>query len=190
MTKNSFKFTDAHNKEAKQIIAQYPKGRERSAILALLDIAQRQNQGHLGRECIEYVADMIKTPHIRAYEVASFYTMFNLEPVGKYHIQICGTTPCWLRGAEEIKEACKKTLKIDIGETSKDKMFTLSEVECLGACVNAPMVQINDNYYEDLNPKIMKEIITKLKNGEKVKVGTQADRLNSAPIESKEAKNA
>jgi NADH-quinone oxidoreductase subunit E len=108
---------------------------------------------------------MLEMPYIRAYEVASFYSMFNLKPVGKYHIQICGTTPCWLRGAEDIKHACEKTLKIKCKETTKDGLFTLSEVECLGACVNAPVVQINDDYYEDLTVESINEVIKKLKKG-------------------------
>ena len=181
-SKTTFVFNKENAKRAKEVIAHYPEGRQRSAIIALLDLAQRQNDGWLSREVIEYVADMLSTPYIRAYEVATFYTMFNLAPVGKHHIQVCGTTPCWLRGAADIMHACEKSLGIKAKETTKDGLFTLSEVECLGACVNAPMVQINDDYYEDLSPEIMKDIIAKIKNGEKVKVGSQIDRQTSAPV--------
>lgn len=186
MAKNkseSFSFTKANLERATEIISHYPQGRERSAIIGLLDIAQRQNNGWLSKEVIEYVADMLKTPYIRAYEVASFYTMFNLKPVGKYHIQVCGTTPCWLRGAADIMQTCEKTLGIKNKETTKDGIFTLSEVECLGACVNAPAVQINDDYYEDLSPDLMQSIIAQLKDGKKIKVGSQINRQNSAPVE-------
>ncbi len=127
---------------------------------------------------------MLETPYMRAYEVASFYTMFNLKPVGKYHVQVCGTTPCWLRGAADIMESCEKELGIKCKNTTEDGMFTLSEVECMGACVNAPMAQINDDYYEDLTPELMQDILAKLKNGEKIKVGSQIGRQTSAPVTS------
>jgi NADH-quinone oxidoreductase subunit E len=124
---------------------------------------------------------MLDTPYIRAYEVATFYTMFNLAQIGKYHIQVCGTTPCWLRGASDIMKACEKELGVKCKGTTTDGTFTLSEVECLGACVNGPMIQINDDYYEDLSPEIVLEIISKLRNGEKIIAGPQINRLNSAP---------
>lgn len=162
----NFEFNKENISKAKEIIAKYPEGRQRSAILPLLDLAQRQNGGWLSQKAIEYVADLLEIAHIRALEVASFYTMFNLKPIGKYHIQVCGTTPCWLRGAEDIMKTCSKKLGIKKGETSKDKLFTLSEVECLGACVNAPMMQINDDYFEDLTSEKIEEILNKLiKNG-------------------------
>lgn len=176
-----FEFTEANLKKAQEIIARYPEGREKSAILPLFDIAQRQNNGWLSQVVIEYVADLIHLPYIRAYEVASFYSMFNLNSVGKYHIQVCGTTPCWLRGADDIMNLCKSKLNIEKGETTTDNMFTLSEVECLGACVNAPMVQINDDYYEDLTPEIMTSIIEDLVEGKKIKHGSQNGRKGSAP---------
>jgi NADH dehydrogenase (ubiquinone) flavoprotein 2 len=169
--------------KAKAIIAKYPEGRERSAILPLFDIAQRQNNGWLSTPAIEHVAELLNLPYIRAYEVATFYTMFNLKPVGKHHIQICGTTPCWLRGADKIKSACQEALNIKCGETTSDGMFTLSEVECLGACVNAPMVQINDDYFEDLDAESMNMIITNLQEGKKIKVGSQIGRQCSAAAE-------
>lgn len=183
MTKASFIFTDDNLIKARAIIKNYPEERERSAILALLDLAQRQNNGYLTHEAIEYVADFLSMPYIRAYEIATFYTMFNLKPVGKYHIQLCGTTPCWLRGAGDVMDACKKELGIETKETTKDGIFTLSEVECIGACVNAPVAQINDDYYEDLSPEIMVDLIKKLRNGQKVKPGSQIGRMNSAAIE-------
>ncbi len=163
MTKKTFSFTKENLSMAKAIIKKYPEGKQRSAVLPLLDMAQRQNGGWLSVDVIEYVADMLEMHYMRAYEVASFYSMFNLKPVGKYHIQICGTTPCWLRGAEDIKHACEKTLKIKCKETTKDGLFTLSEVECLGACVDAPVVQINDDYYENLTPESMEKVIKGLK---------------------------
>ena len=176
MSAKKFKFTASNLRQAKNIIAQYPEHRQKSAILPILDLAQRQNENYLNSKVIEYVADMLDVAYIKAYEVASFYTMFNLKPVGKYHIQICGTTPCWLKGADQIKSICKKKLKIGLGETSNDNMFTLSEVECLGACVNAPMLQINDDYYEDLGEESMERIIDDLKSGKPLTVGSQNGR--------------
>lgn len=184
MTKNTFAFSQENIAKAREIIKNYPPKRQRSAILPLLEIAQRQNLGWLSPEAIEYVADFLEMPYIKAFEVASFYTMFNLKPVGKYHIQICGTTPCWLRGADKIMQSCEKELKIKCKETTSDNNFTLSEVECLGACVNAPVVQINDDYYEDLSEESMVNLIKQLKSGEKPKVGSQIDRLNSAQVKS------
>jgi len=158
-----FVFNKENLKKAKEIIAKYPEGRQKSGMLPLLDMAQRQNGGWLSVPAIEYVANYISEPYMRAYEVASFYTMYNLKPVGKYHIQVCGTTPCWLRGAGDIMESCEKLTKTKCGETSKDGLFTISEVECLGACVNAPIVQINDDYYEDLDSKKLGSLIKELK---------------------------
>jgi NADH-quinone oxidoreductase subunit E len=178
-----FEFTKSNLDKAKEIIAKYPEGRQRSAILPLFDLAQRQNDGWLSTAAIEHVAKLLDLPYIRAYEVATFYTMYNLKPVGKHHIQVCGTTPCWLRGADKILTACQDTLGIKKGETTKDGMFTLSEVECLGACVNAPMVQINDDYFEDLTIESMAEIIQSLQEGRKVRVGSQTGRQCSAAAE-------
>lgn len=158
-----FEFNKTNILEAKKIISKYPEGRERSAILPLLDLAQRQNGGWLSKAAIEYVADMINTPYIRAYEVVTFYTMFNTKPVGKYHLQVCGTTPCWLRGAADVMKACEKHLKIKCGETTEDQKFTLSEVECLGACINAPIVQINDDFFEDATSENIVEKLNSLK---------------------------
>ena len=161
--KEEFVFDKESLKKAKEIVAKYPEGRQNSAMLPLLDLAQRQNDGWLSVAAIECVANYISEPFMRAYEVATFYTMYNTKPVGKYHIQVCGTTPCWLRGSDDIMKSSEKHTKTKRGETSEDGLFTISEVECLGACVNAPIVQINDDYYENLDDKKMQEIIKDLK---------------------------
>jgi NADH-quinone oxidoreductase subunit E len=184
--KQTFTFTAANLKKAKEIIAKYPKGRQRSATLPLLDLAQRQNDDNwLPQDALDYIADMLELAPIKVYEVASFYTMFNLKPVGKNHIQVCRTTPCWLRGSDMVTKTCKDKLGIDLGETTKDGKFTLTEVECLGACVNAPMIQINDDYFEDLTKESMEEIIDDLSAGKKIKIGSQTGRQCSAPVEVK-----
>ena len=160
----NFSFDKKNLSLAEDIIKKYPPEGKRSAILPLLDLAQRQNGGWLPVPAIEYVANMLDMPYMRAYEVATFYTMFNLKPVGKNHIQVCTTTPCWLRGSDDIMKTCKEKLGIKDKEVTKDQKFSLMEIECLGACVNAPVVQINDDYYEDLTPKKMEAIIDKLQN--------------------------
>jgi NADH-quinone oxidoreductase E subunit len=175
----SFSFTSKNLKEAKKHIEKYPEGRQASAVIPLLEISQRQNDNWLPIAAMEHVAEILSMPQIRVMEVATFYTMFNLAPVGKHHIQLCGTTPCWLRGADDIKNLCKKKLGIDLGETTKDKLFTLTEVECLGSCANAPMIQINDDTYEDLDVKSMTNIIDNLSQGKKVKKGSQTGRKSS-----------
>lgn len=177
----TFDFTKENKVKIKEFIAKYPKGREQSAILSLLYLAQGQNDGWIPIAAMDEIAKILSIAYIRVYEVASFYSMFNLKPVGKYHIQICGTTPCWLRGSDEIKNICKAKLNIEIGETTSDNKFTLSEVECLGACSNAPMVQINDDYYEDLTAEIMDRILDDLAKDQKVKIGSQTGRSGSAP---------
>ncbi|RTK93014.1 MAG: NADH-quinone oxidoreductase subunit NuoE [Rickettsiales bacterium] len=159
----SFSFNSENQIKVKEIIAKYPAGRQKSAMLPLLDLAQRQNGGWLSVASMEHVAEVISEPYMRVYEVATFYTMYNLKPVGKYHIQVCGTTPCWLRGAHDVIKTCETFTGAKCGSTSEDKMFTLSEVECLGACRNAPMMQINDDFYEDLDDAKIKEIINTLK---------------------------
>ena len=176
-----FSFTAENAQRAETICARYPEGRKASATIALLDLAQRQNGGWLSPEAIEYVAQYLDVAPIRIYEVASFYSMFNMKPVGKYFIQVCRTTPCWLRGSDGITEACKKKLGVGLREVSDDGLFSVIEVECLGACANAPMAQINDHYYEDLTPERMVEIIDRLRAGEDVPVGSQTGRLSSAP---------
>lgn len=174
--KNSkFNFNKENIQKAEEIVAKYPEGRQKSAVLPLLDLAQRQNDGWLSVDAIEYVADYILEPYMRVYEVASFYSMFYLKPVGKHHIQVCGTTPCWLRGAADILKTCEDHIGIKCGSTSEDGNFTISEVECLGACVNAPLVQINDDYYEDLTPEKMRSIIDDISNKAVKKKGKKSE---------------
>ncbi|MGI9461523.1 MAG: NADH-quinone oxidoreductase subunit NuoE [Alphaproteobacteria bacterium] len=185
MTKE-FQFTPENLTLIKNAIAKYPKGREASAVLALLDLAQRQighdtGQSMVTNQAIEKIATILQMPFIRVYEVASFFTMVNLKPVGKYHIQLCGTTPCMLAGSEKILEAVKNFLHIKKGETTKDGLFTLNEVECLAACCNAPMVQINDDYYEDLTPESIVSILQELSKGKTPKTGSQTGRKSSEP---------
>ncbi len=178
----SFAFTPENRAKAEAHIAKYPKGRQASAVLALLDLAQRQAGGWLPRAAIEHVAGLLAMPAIRAYEVASFYSMLSLKPVGKHLVQLCRTTPCWLRGSDAVRDACKRKLGIAIGETTAGGSFTLVEVECLGGCVNAPVVQINDDLYEDLTAERMEEILTLLQRGEAVPYGVQIERQFSAPV--------
>src|ERR1700750_2026124 len=179
-----FAWTAANAKQVAKIMARYPKGREHSAIMPLLDLAQRQvgaetnTQGWLPVPVIEYCAAACGMPYIRALEVVSFYTMYNMAPVGRYHVQVCGTTPCMLRGSDDVLHGCyKKGLRK--GATTPDGLFTLTEVECLGACVNAPMVQINDDNYEDLTPETLSKVLDELAAGRQPKIGPQVDRLNS-----------
>lgn len=179
----NFSFNEDNLLKAQKIIKNYPEGRQRSALIPLLDLAQRQSGGWLPHSAIEYVAKFLDISFMRAYEVATFYTMFNLKPVGKFHLQVCGTTPCWLRGAKDIIKACEDSLNIKCGGVTADEKFSLVELECLGACVNAPVIQINDDFYEDLTPEIMMELIDKMKNNQELKIGSQINRKGSAPIE-------
>ncbi len=178
----AFEFNKENLNKAKKIIAKYPVGKQRSATIPLLDLAQRQNGGWLSREAMDYVADFLELPAIKVYEVASFYSMFNLKPVGQNLVQVCRTTPCWLRGADNITSACKEKLGIGLKETTSDNNFTLVEVECLGACVNGPVVQINDDYFEDLTPESIKNVLSDISTGKKVKIGSQTGRQCSAPV--------
>jgi len=182
----AFAWTPENREKAAGIIARYPAGRQHSAVLPLLDLAQRQvgaetnTQGWLPIPVMEFVGREIDMPYIRVLEVATFYTMFNLVPVGRFHVQVCGTTPCMLRGSDEVLEACyKRGLKK--GHTTDDGLFTLNEVECLGVCANAPMVQINDDNYEDLTADSMTAILDALASGQAPKPGPQVDRQTSAP---------
>ena len=181
-----FQWTPANAKIAKEIVARYPEGRQMSASIPFLDLAQRQvgemtgTQGWLPIPVIEFVARELDMPVIRVQEVASFYTMFNLAPVGKYHVQVCGTTPCMLRGSDDVLSACAKR-GLKQGHTTADGLFTLTEVECLGACANAPMVQINDDNYEDLTEDSMGAVLDALARGERPKIGPQIERQTSAP---------
>ncbi|XP_032875729.1 NADH dehydrogenase [ubiquinone] flavoprotein 2, mitochondrial [Amblyraja radiata] len=175
-----FDFTPENYKRLEVIIDSYPEGHQSAAVIPVLDLAQRQN-GWLPLSAMNKVAEILKMPTMRVYEVATFYTMFNRKPMGKHHIQICTTTPCMLCDSDSILKCIKEKLGIAIGETTPDKLFTVTEVECLGACVNAPMVQINDNYYEDLTPKDMEEIIDELKTGKIPKPGPRNGRFSCEP---------
>lgn len=174
-----FKFTGEAAKRAKTIVAKYPKGRQKSALLPLLDLAQRENGGWLSQAALNYVADYLEQPYIRVYEVATFYTMFNLKPVGEQHLQLCKTTPCWLRGSDDLVKVCKDKLGLKHGQTTEDGKFTLTEVECLGACCNAPMVQINDHFYEDLDAESFAKVLDDLQNGKQVTPGSIKGRKGS-----------
>ena len=162
-------------------LAKYPDDRKRSAVIPLLWLAQKDNGGWLSEPAMRTVADRLEMPYIRVYEVATFYTMFKLAPVGRHHLQLCGTTPCVLRGAEGLKAVCERKIGKTMAVTDDGKL-SWEEVECLGACVNAPMVQINDDYYEDLTPQTLEEIIERLRNGADVEPGPQVDRVFSEPL--------
>ncbi len=177
---DTFTFTKTNLEEAERIMARYPQGRTASAVMPLLDLAQRQ-AGWVPVAAMDTVADLLAMPRIRVYEVATFYTMFNLEPVGRYLVQVCTTTPCMLRDSDAIVEACRGRLGIDFDETTPDGLFTLKEVECLGACVNAPMVQINDDYYEDLDAGSMVAVLDALAGGDTPRPGPQGGRHASEP---------
>ena len=183
---SGFAWTDANAKAAKDIVARYPEGRQMSASIPLLDLAQRQvgaetnTQGWLPIPVMEFVAAQLDMPVIRVLEVATFYTMFNLAPVGRFHVQVCGTTPCMLRGSDDVLDACYQR-GLRKGHTTDDGLFTLTEVECLGACANAPMVQINDDNYEDLTEQSMGAILDALARGETPRPGPQIDRQTSCP---------
>jgi NADH-quinone oxidoreductase subunit E len=177
----SFVFTADNLAWAKKEIGKYPEGRQASAIVALLWRAQAQSGGWLPEAAIRYVADVLGMAHIRALEIATFYTMFNLEPVGRFYVQVCGTTPCVLRGAEDLKTVCRRRIG-EPGEVSADGTFSWIEVECLGACVNAPMLQINEDNYEDLDAEILSRILDDLAAGRTPKPGPQIDRQLSAPV--------
>jgi len=176
-----FAFTEDNQTKARAIIARYPERGRQSALLPLLQLVQEQ-EGWLSVPAMDGVAALLDLPPVRVYEVASFYTMFNLAPVGRYHLQICTNLPCMLRGSQAIVEACEGELGIRLGETTADGLFTLSEVECLGACVNAPVLSIGDDYYEDLGVEQVLAIIRALKRGERPRPGSQTGRTGSAPV--------
>ncbi|MEQ8266729.1 MAG: NADH-quinone oxidoreductase subunit NuoE [Parvibaculum sp.] len=177
----SFAFTAENAEWAKQQIAKYPEGKQASAIIPLFWRAQEQHDGWLPEPAIRYVAGMLGMDYIRALEVATFYTMFNLSPVGEHYVQLCGTTPCWLRGADELKEVCRKHIGPE-GQVSADGKFSWLEVECLGACVNAPMVQINADFFEDLDAASFERVLADLRAGKEVKPGPQNERHSSEPL--------
>ena len=181
-----FQWTPENARNAKEVIARYPEGRQQSAVIPLLDLAQRQvgaetnTQGWLPIPVMEFIARELDTSYIRVLEVATFYTMFNMHPVGRFHVQVCGTTPCMLKGSDDVLNACYKR-GLTKGHTTQDGLFTLTEVECLGACANAPMVQINDDNYEDLTEESMGAILDALAAGKSPKPGPQVARQTSCP---------
>ena len=177
----SFAFSADNKKKLKGIFAKYPEGREASAVMPLLDLAQRQNDGWLPRAAMDHVAELVGLAPMRVYEVATFYTMYNLAPIGENHLQVCTNLPCWLRGSDDVVGACEKKLGISIGETTPDGKFSLSEMECLGACVNAPMMQINDDYYEDLDETSTVAILETLQSGGTPTPGPQNSRKGCEP---------
>jgi NADH-quinone oxidoreductase subunit E len=176
----SFAFTPENKVEAEKFIVKYPEGRQASAVISLLWLAQKQNDYWLPKPAIELVGQMLDMPYIRVLEVATFYTMFNLEPVGKFYIQLCGTTPCLLRGSDDIKAILQKRVGAE-RHVSADGNFSWLEVECLGSCCNAPMVQINDDYYEDLTPENFNKLLDDLAAGRPVHIGPQNGRRTSEP---------
>ncbi len=175
---DSFAFSAENLDKAKKIIAKYPDGRQPSAVMPLLDMAQRQH-GWIPRAAMDVIAGMLDMAPIRVYEVATFYSMYNLKPVGKYLIQVCRTTPCWLRGSDSLSGFLHKKLGVGFKEFTKDGMFSVMEVECLGACCNAPMVQINDDFYEDLTPELLGQVLDDLAAGKQPKKGPQNGRRGS-----------
>ena len=176
-----FEFNENNLRMSKEIISKYPDGKQQSAVMSLLYLVQNQNQNWIPLAAMKYIAKLLNMPYIKVYEVATFYSMYNLSPVGKYFYQVCTTTPCMLRGANKLVEACKENISKNENEISQDGNCSWVEVECLGACVNAPMIQINDSYYEDLNKEKLLKIIDETKKGKKPKSGSYKGRLNSAP---------
>jgi NADH-quinone oxidoreductase subunit E len=183
----SFEFDAESNAAIDAVIAKYPPGRQASGVIPLLDLAQRQMQRQTGsawvpRVAMDTVAKRLSMPPIRVYEVATFYLMFNTRPVGKFHLQLCTTTPCWLRGSDDVVEACHAATGVKhFGETSADGLFTMTEVECLGACVNAPILQVDDDFYEDMDAERTKALIAALRRGERPTPGSTTGRQTSAP---------
>ena len=177
----SFEFSSDNLRNAEVEIKKYPKDRKASAVMALLYLVQKQNDNWIPLAAIKYVANLLCIPYIQVYEVVTFYTMFNLSPVGKYFVQVCTTTPCMLRGAKKIVDICKKNISKNQNELSENKICSWVEVECLGACVNAPMMQINQDYFEDLDESKTNEIIQTLLKGELITPGSARNRKNTAP---------
>ena len=177
----TFAFTPDVRAQAEKYIARYPDGKQASAVLALLDLAQRQSGGWLPRAAMDHVAEVLDMAPIRVYEVATFYEMFNLDPVGEHVVRVCTTTPCMLCGAEDVLQACKDELRVELRGTTDDGKFTLQEFECLGACVNAPIVWIDDDFYEDLDAAAIRDILKRLRTGERPEPGSATGRQKSAP---------
>lgn len=177
-----FSFTKDNLKIVAQIMKKYPKNYPESSIMPLLDLAQKQNNGWIPKKAIEFISGFLQISEIKVLEIATFYSMYNLCPVGKYHVEVCTTTPCMLRGSEKILEKCKSYLNVNVGNVTDDCNFSLIEVECLGACVNAPVVKIGDNYYEDLDDSSIEKILNNLKNEKKNIHGSQILRKGSEPV--------
>ena len=177
----SFAFSSENGDAVQTVLAKYPDGWKESAVMPLLDLAQRQHDGWLPRAAMDHIAEMLGMAPIRVYEVATFYTMYMLKPIGKHHVQVCTNLPCWLNGSDGVVSACKRKLGIEFGETTQDGQFTLSEMECLGACVNAPMMQIDDDYYEDLDSVATEAILDELSAGGTPKTGSQSGRFTCEP---------
>tara|TARA_B100000965_G_scaffold134741_1_gene112171 strand:+ start:16 stop:624 length:609 start_codon:yes stop_codon:yes gene_type:complete len=176
-----FEFTSKNIEAARKIIQNYPAGKQQSAVMALLYIAQKQNNNWIPLTAIKYIAKFLEMPYIKVYEVATFYSMYNLTPVGKYFIQVCTTTPCMIRGAYKLVDVCKRKISNKENSLSENRECSWVEVECLGACINAPMIQINDDYFEDLDEEKFEKIINQILNGEKPKPGSYRGRKNSEP---------
>ena len=177
----NFEFNNSSLDAANKIISKYPEGKQQSAVMALLYIAQRQNANWIPLAAMKYIAKFLDMPYIKVYEVATFYSMYNLSPVGEYFVQVCTTTPCMIRGANQLVEACREKISKNENELSKNKSCSWMEVECLGACVNAPMMQINDDYFEDLDKEKTLKILDKILNGETPKPGSYRGRINNEP---------
>ena len=177
----NFEFNSSSLEAAKNIVSKYPTGRQQSAVMALLYIAQKQNDNWIPLAAMKYIGKFLNMPYIKVYEVATFYTMYNLSPVGDYFVQVCTTTPCMIRGANQLVQACKEKISKNESELSVDKSCSWMEVECLGACVNAPMMQINDDYYEDLDKEKTLKILDKILKGETPKPGSYRGRVNNEP---------
>ena len=177
----TFKFNDRSMEAANKIVSNYPDGKQQSAVMALLYIAQRQNDNWIPLQAMKYIAKFLNMPYIKVYEVATFYSMYNLSPVGKYFFQVCTTTPCMLRGAYNLVDVCKRKISEEENRLSENGKTSWLEVECLGACVNAPMLQLNEDYYEDLDPTKLEQIIDKISNDEVPQPGSYRGRLSSEP---------
>ena len=178
---DSFEFSDENLKKANEILSRYPKENKKSAVMPFLYLAQKQNNNWIPLSAMKYIANLLSMPYISVYEVATFYTMYNLAPVGKHFIQVCTTTPCLIRGADKIVKLCKEKISSSENELSKKGSCSWMEVECLGACVNGPMIQVNDDYYEDLDEKNTVEILDSLINDKPLKPGSYRGRKNTAP---------
>ena len=178
---DKFEFSDENLNLAKKIVLNYPTGKKKSAVMALLYLAQKQNNNWIPLAAMKYIAKYLEISYINVYEVATFYSMYNLAPVGKYFFQVCTTTPCMLRGAYKLVDVCKKKISEKENEISKDGKISWMEVECLGACVNAPMIQINDNYFEDLDEKKLEKIVENIQKGEKIQPGSYKGRKSTEP---------